>query len=132
MITRGLRPLNEADRQSQFPAQLCFFARHLTIIALMIEACQMEQAVEGEDLDLLSGGVAEAQCVLSGDISRDSDLSGHIFFSVPFGREGQDIGRLILVTEFAVEGSDSRTAGDENVDAAPNADGSTGPEDEAL
>jgi hypothetical protein len=48
-----LGSFDQPRRQSERSAQLHFPARHLTIIALMIEARQMENSVQRQNLDLL-------------------------------------------------------------------------------
>jgi hypothetical protein len=47
------RPLDQAHLQFQFLAQPSLFDGHLSIIPLMVKPCQMENAVEHENLHLV-------------------------------------------------------------------------------
>jgi hypothetical protein len=51
-------PFDQCNRQPECPAQIGFFPRHLSIIALMIKARQMQDSVQHQDLDLLHSGMA--------------------------------------------------------------------------
>ena len=46
-------PFDQGNRQPERPAQIGFFPRHLTIIALMVKARQMQDSVQHQDLDFL-------------------------------------------------------------------------------
>lgn len=56
-------------------AECRFLARHLSIIALMIEARQMQNSVEGEDFHFHRGGVAIPEGIVSGDVGGNRDLA---------------------------------------------------------
>src|SRR5208282_310334 len=51
--------LNQAERQVEFLAQLLFAPGHLSIVALVIVAAQVQDAVQGENLDFFGGRVSE-------------------------------------------------------------------------
>jgi len=71
----GFAALGERRWKSERPAQTYFLTCHFAIIALMVEARQMEDSVENKNLHLQGAGMAEAAGVIEGNIGRDRDLS---------------------------------------------------------
>ncbi len=74
----ALGSFDQGSRQTERPAQYRLFARHFTIIALMVKACQMKDSVQRQDLDFLGHGVTEAEGVFEGDIGGDRDFAGQL------------------------------------------------------
>lgn len=97
--------LDESCRQFENPAQLGFFPRHPSIIALVIETRQMQDSVQDQDLDFIGGRMAKPGCVFGGDFRADGDLSArdNSLASHRSRRKRQDIGRLIFPTELPVQ-----------------------------
>ena len=54
-----LSSLDQPQRQAQIRAQLFFAPRHLSIVALVIVAAQMQNAVQHQNLDFLGRRVAQ-------------------------------------------------------------------------
>jgi len=61
--------------QLQLPPQAALFAGHLTVITLVIEAREMENAVERQNFYLVGKRMIEAQGVLPGNVGGNCDFS---------------------------------------------------------
>lgn len=94
-----LRPFNEARFELQLQTQLAFLIGHLAIIALVVEACQMENSVQGKNFYLCCEGVSEALGTVSGNFRRNRQIASRLFgFRQVHLRLGkrQYVGRLVL------------------------------------
>lgn len=77
-----LTAFNQRRGQMKSAAQLRFFASHLTIIALVIEARQMKNSMQRENLHLLRRGMPKLQRILHGNFGADRNIaSGHALSS---------------------------------------------------
>jgi len=69
------RTLDQSNRQAEHLTEFLFFARHLTIIALVVKTRQMKNSVQRENLHFLGRRVSEAQSILQGNLGGDGDLA---------------------------------------------------------
>jgi len=60
----------------EFRAQLLFAASHLSIVALMIVAPQMQDAVQHKDFNFLGWRMSEGARIFCCDLGRDGDFTG--------------------------------------------------------
>src|SRR5271165_734637 len=127
-LNQGLR---HPKRQSQFG----FFARHCTIIALVVKARQMENSVERQNLDFLGNGMSETYGILARNVGRDGNVAGQLsFFAMPcWGsiRKRQNVGSFVVAAKLAVQTAYNRAAGDEHVDRGAEAHRLSRPQDKA-
>ena len=75
---RGLGPLNQADRKAQFAAQGMFFGRHLTMVAFMVVAAEVEKPVQNQNFYFSSEGMSKRSGITGCDLGGDGDVSGQI------------------------------------------------------
>ena len=75
LIALDLIPLNQGNGKTHGATQRCFLARHLSIIALMVIARQMQDTVQHQDFYFLGGGVSQVGGVLCGDLYRDGNVT---------------------------------------------------------
>jgi hypothetical protein len=59
-----LDSFDQGRRQPERPAQPRFFARHFTIIALMVKARQMKNPVQRQNLDFLGSRMSKPRRIL--------------------------------------------------------------------
>ena len=64
--------------QAESRAQLFFASGHLSIVALVIVAAQMQDAVQNENFDLLRGRVPEQACILRCDLDGNGNIAGEL------------------------------------------------------
>jgi hypothetical protein len=74
-----LYTFDQTTLQLQLPPQSAFFASHLAIIALVIETCQMQDAVQRQYFHLVRNGMPQAPSVLSRDVGGNCHVSGNTF-----------------------------------------------------
>ena len=68
-------PLNQPGRETQARTPALLGARHLSAVSFVIEAEQVQQAVQHEDLDFVFDGVAELARLRSCAAQRDSEIA---------------------------------------------------------
>ena len=102
-------PFDQCSRQPECPAQLCFFPRHLTIIALMIKARQMQDSVQGQNLDFLRQRDVLDDGVLTRNVGGDGDVARQFRALAQFGRwvKTETTTRPLLCSGYETGGSGS-------------------------
>jgi hypothetical protein len=65
----------ETRSQTQTASQAAFSPRHLTVVAFVIKAGEMEQTMQAENLNLFCSGVAETLGVLPRNVHGDGDVT---------------------------------------------------------
>jgi len=76
----------------EFRAQLFFAPSHLSIVALVIVAPQMQDAVQHENLNFLGGRVSERARILRCDLRRNGDFARELFSGVGLGGKRKHVG----------------------------------------
>lgn len=61
-------PLNQADRQLQFPPQRGFLRLHFTAIGFVVVSGQMQQSVQDQDFQFRIDGMTERFGIGRGDL----------------------------------------------------------------
>jgi hypothetical protein len=92
----------------------------------MIVSGKVEEAVEDEDFDLGRDGVAVIAGLLAGGVDADGQIAGDFAARYVGGGKGEDVRRLVLVAEVAIEGLDLAVGCEKDADCAPEADGGLG------
>jgi hypothetical protein len=95
--------LNQARREAQLQTQVPFLPAHVTVVSLVIESSQVQQAVEQQNADLSFDRMALGPGLAPGGIERDGNVTGTT------GRDpgkGQHIGRRIVAAKGAVQSAD--------------------------
>ena len=70
-----LNSFDQGCRQFKRSAQCQFFARHFTIIALVVKARQMKNSMQCKDLDFVGNGMPQPYGVLQRDVGGDRDVA---------------------------------------------------------
>ncbi len=101
----------------------------------MVQAGEMEEAVEEEDAEFGGEGVAMRGGLAGGGIEREGEVAGVLVGGGEAGDgeggEAEDVGGLVLIAEGLVEAFEFGVGGEEDVDAASEADGGAGTVEEA-
>src|ERR1700722_17687932 len=63
----------------------------------------MQDSMQHENLNFVSGRVAQGSRVLRRDLRRDGDLSGELFLSIRLGRKRKYVSRLVLPAKTPVQ-----------------------------
>ena len=98
-------PSDQTARQSEARAPFIFGPRHLAAVLFMIHAEQMQDAVQHQNLDLLSDAVAVLGRLPAGLLERDRDVAQETE-SLP-GRKRQHVGGVVLAGESRDSGAAS-------------------------
>ena len=123
--------VDQADGELEFGAEFGFAGGHLAGVGLVVEAGEVEQAVEEQDADLDVEGVAEGGGLAGGSVERDGKVAG-MDCELSRGRgEAEDVGGFVLAAVGAVEALERGVAGEEDVDLAGKAYGGAGAGEEA-
>jgi hypothetical protein len=113
-----LATLGQGRWEPERPAQIRFLPRHLTIIALVVKTCQMENPMQHQDFHFEGGRMTEARRILQGNFGRDRNLSGKSF-SVAIDRridgKRQDIRGFVLPAEPEVQRAHGGACGHDHV-----------------
>ena len=104
-----MRAVNERGRQFELRAQPVFDACHTSIVRLMVIAGEMQHAVQHQNFQLAGQAVAVALSVIEGDLGGDGDVAAGR------SRERKHVSRLIFSAEAAVEVTQARVAGDQDI-----------------
>jgi hypothetical protein len=101
--------------------QPAFFAGHLAIIALVIEARQMQDAVQRQNFHLVCHRMTQAPGVLPGNVRRDRYFPGNAFALSSCRRRGgkrQYVRGFVCSPESLVQRPQLGTAGDQDIHRA--------------
>ena len=112
--------------QSELLPQPLFFSGHLTVVALMIVSRQVQDAVQGKNLDFFGGGMSEAAGILGGDLGRDRHISREIARFGGVRRKTEHVRGLVLATETFVQNAKGLIGCDEDRQLTTQSDGTTG------
>jgi len=110
----------------EFRAQLFFAASHLSIVALVIVAAQMQDAVENQDLDFFAGGVSERSRIVGGNFRRDGDVARVARLQSGQGWKRQHVGGLIFAAEATVEFLEFGIRSNQDIDVRAQSGSATG------
>jgi hypothetical protein len=72
-----LSSLDQTHLQLQLQPHPALFASHLAIIALVIEACQVKDAMQHQNFHFVRHRMPETLGVLAGDVGRNHDVPGN-------------------------------------------------------
>ncbi len=89
-------------RQPQSRAQTALFPCHLSGVSLMVVSGEMQHAMKDEDFYLVRQRVAKRTCILSGDVSRYSDVTFVHSLQLCACRKRKHVSRLIFMAEVAI------------------------------
>src|SRR5271165_71789 len=121
-FARGVRSLDQTIRQAKLAAQRSFLTSHLSIVALVVESCQMKNSMQHKNFDLLSWGVPELRSIARCDVSTNRDIACRQRFrrigaNGGWKRRGKrkHVRRFIVPAEIAVQRPHSFTVADQHV-----------------
>jgi len=101
----------------------------------VVEAGEVEEAVEEEDAEFGFERVVEVRGLAGGGIERDGEVAGMLVSGGEAGHglggEAEDVGGLVLATEGAIEAFELGVGGEEDVDVAPESESGAGAVKEA-
>lgn len=105
----------------------------------MIEAGEVEEAMEQENAEFGFEWMAEAGGLAGGGVEGDGEVAGVLMRGGKAGdggwerarREAEDVGRLVFAAEGTVEAFELGVGGEEDIDGAGEADGGAGAIEEA-
>ncbi|HZW92086.1 MAG TPA: hypothetical protein VFF64_03860 [Candidatus Eremiobacteraceae bacterium] len=82
-----LRALNQRGRQFQAPSQLAFFASHLAVIVLVIEASQVKDSVQDKNFYFFRQRMLKQVGIIAGNVGGDRYLTCNSSSLVVCGRQ---------------------------------------------
>lgn len=101
-----LRALNQRGRQFQAPSQLAFFASHLTVIVLVIEASQVKDPMQGKNFYFFRQGMLKQIGIIAGNVSGDRYLTRNASSLLVCGRrrrKRQYVGGFVCTPKLPIE-----------------------------
>src|ERR1019366_2575088 len=101
-----LCPLDQTRFQSQLPPQPALFAGHFAMVALVIEARQVQDAMQRQNLHLIRHRVAQARRIFPGDVRGNCHISGNGPCLAAFSlrrRKRQNVGGFVGSAESPVQ-----------------------------
>ena len=128
----GRRSLNQAQRKVEFRAQLFFAPRHPSIVALVIVAAQMQDAVQHQNFNFLGRRVSERARILRCHLHRNGDFARKMFSRVELGRKGEHVGGLVGCAETTVQRLHLSARSQQDIDRALQSGGAAGAGQESL
>ena len=130
-----LRSFDQSRLQFQLPPQPAFFASHLAIIALVIEARQMQDSMQRQNFHLVGNRVAQARGVFPGDVRGNCHISGNAPGLISFHLrrwKRQYIRGLVGSSESPVKSTHFRTVRHQYIHRAPQLDRAPRPQHKAF
>jgi hypothetical protein len=97
----------------------------------MVKACQMQDAVEGENLDFNGWGMSEPGGILCGNVGGDRDIARetgalNVFLGRTLGRKRQDIRGFVFASKAAIQRTNCGAVGHQNIDGAAQSGAAAG------
>ena len=114
-------PLDQSSGQAQRRAQPALLPFHLPMIALMVEARQMQNSMQRQNLHFVRGRVSQLRRALLRHVCGNRNLACQSQRSgCPrrIRRKRQNIRLFVLPTKLTIQGSHFRAAGHKQVDRA--------------
>ena len=122
---------DESVGEFEFGAERGFAGGHLSVVGFVIEAGEVEEAVEEEDSYFVAQRVAVGGGLAGGGFEGDGEVPGvGVGYFVGRG-EAEDVGGLVFAAERFVETTEGGVVGEQDLDLASEADGEAGAVKEA-
>ena len=126
---------DESVWEAEFGAEVGFARGHLARVGLVVEACEVEEAVEEEDAEFGLKRVTEAGGLSSGGFEGDGEVAGVLVgggkAGLGRGGEAENVGGHVFSAIGAIETLQLGIGGEQDVHGADKTDGGAGAVEEA-